>query len=259
MTTPTERRAPSTTRLILAQAAFDQRLLLRNGEQFLLTILIPTGLLIGLTLVTALPLSVAPGASRVEMALAGVLAVAVLSSAFASLAIGVGFDRRSGALLLLATTPLSRTSILIARSIATFATVLLQTVVLAVTALALGWRPDSAALIALPILALGTLALGSLGFALAGALRAEATLAVANAAFLLLLVAGGPPGPPHHCPDLSRRSSRCSRVQPSAMLSAQSWPWGQPTCSSAWSCSSPGPSSAPSWPSAPFAGPDLPA
>ncbi len=200
MTTPTERRAPSTTRLILAQAAFDQRLLLRNGEQFLLTILIPTGLLIGLTLVTALPLSVAPGASRVEMALAGVLAVAVLSSAFASLAIGVGFDRRSGALLLLATTPLSRTSILIARSIATFATVLLQTVVLAVTALALGWRPDSAALIALPILALGTLALGSLGFALAGALRAEATLAVANAAFLLLLVAGGTAWPTSSLP-----------------------------------------------------------
>ena len=200
MTTPTERRAPSTTRLILAQAAFDQRLLLRNGEQFLLTILIPTGLLIGLTLVTALPLSVAPGASRVEMALAGVLAVAVLSSAFASLAIGVGFDRRSGALLLLATTTLSRTSILIARSIATFATVLLQTVVLAVTALALGWRPDSAALIALPILALGTLALGSLGFALAGALRAEATLAVANAAFLLLLVAGGTAWPTSSLP-----------------------------------------------------------
>ena len=200
MTTPTERRAPSTTRLILAQAAFDQRLLLRNGEQFLLTILIPTGLLIGLTLVTALPLSVAPGASRVEMALAGVLAVAVLSSAFASLAIGVGFERRSGALLLLATTPLSRTSILIARSIATFATVLLQTVVLAVTALALGWRPDSAALIALPILALGTLALGSLGFALAGALRAEATLAVANAAFLLLLVAGGTAWPTSSLP-----------------------------------------------------------
>ncbi|MEK9664295.1 MAG: heme exporter protein CcmB, partial [Candidatus Nanopelagicales bacterium] len=155
--------SPSTTRLVLLQSGFDLRLLLRNGEQFLLTILIPVGLLVGLTLATAVPLTIAPGASRVDTALAGVLAVAVLSSAFTSLAIGIGFDRRSGALLLLATTPLSRTSILAARALATFATVALQAVILAVTATFLGWRPESGDLLALPLLLLGTLALGSLG------------------------------------------------------------------------------------------------
>jgi ABC-2 type transport system permease protein len=192
--------SPSTTRLVLLQSGFDLRLLLRNGEQFLLTILIPVGLLVGLTLATAVPLTIAPGASRVDTALAGVLAVAVLSSAFTSLAIGIGFDRRSGALLLLATTPLSRTSILAARALATFATVALQAVILAVTATFLGWRPESGDLLALPLLLLGTLALGSLGFALAGAIRAEATLAVANAVFLLLLVGGGTAWPTSSLP-----------------------------------------------------------
>ncbi len=102
-------------RLVGTQAGFELRVLFRNGEQLLLTIFIPVGLLLGLTLSTALPLTTAAGASRIDTALAGVLAVAVLSSAFTSLAIGVGFDRRSGALLLLATTPLSRTSILAAK------------------------------------------------------------------------------------------------------------------------------------------------
>lgn len=193
-------KTPSTTRLVLLQAGFDLRLLLRNGEQFLLTILIPLGLLVGLTLATAVPLSTAPGATRVDTALAGVLAVAVLSSAFTSLAIGVGFDRRSGALLLLATTPLSRTSILAARALATVATVAIQTVALGATALLLGWRPDVNDLLVVPLLLLGTVALGSLGFALAGAIRAEATLAVANAVFLLLLVAGGTAWPPSSLP-----------------------------------------------------------
>ena len=191
---------PTSVRLVILQAGFDLRLLLRNGEQFLLTIVIPVGLLVGLTLATAVPLSVAPGATRVDTALAGVLAVAVLSSAFTSLAIGIGFDRRSGALLLLATTPLSRTSILAARALATFTTVALQAVILAVTAFFLGWRPESGDLLALPLLLLGTLALGSLGFALAGAIRAEATLAVANAVFLLLLVAGGTAWPTSSLP-----------------------------------------------------------
>lgn len=187
-------------RIMLDQAAFDLRLLLRNGEQFLLTLGIPIALLLGLTLATAIPLPVAPGSTRVASALAGVLAVAVLSSAFASLAIGVGFDRRSGALLLLATTPLSRGGILLARSLATVAVVAVQTVLLCLTAVALGWRGEPSALMGVPLLLLGTLSLGACGFALGGAVRAEATLAIANAVFLLLLVAGGTAWPPSSLP-----------------------------------------------------------
>jgi len=200
VTTSTAHPTPSMARLVGTQAGFELRVLFRNGEQLLLTIFIPVGLLLGLTLSTALPLTTAAGASRIDTALAGVLAVAVLSSAFTSLAIGVGFDRRSGALLLLATTPLSRTSILAAKALATVATVAIQTMVLGVTAAFLGWRPEPADLLIIPILLLGTFALGALGFALAGALRAEATLAVANAVFLVLLVAGGTAWPPSSLP-----------------------------------------------------------
>ncbi|MFZ8926742.1 MAG: ABC transporter permease, partial [Candidatus Nanopelagicales bacterium] len=104
---------------MIAQAAFELRLLLRNGEQFLLTVVIPLALRLAATFVAAVPLSGAPGTARLPAALGGVLAVAIIASAFTSLAISVGFDRRSGALVMLATTPLSRMSILGARLMAT--------------------------------------------------------------------------------------------------------------------------------------------
>ncbi|MFZ8909854.1 MAG: ABC transporter permease, partial [Candidatus Nanopelagicales bacterium] len=126
---------------MIAQAAFELRLLLRNGEQFLLTVVIPLALLLAATFVAAVPLSGAPGTARLPAALGGVLAVAIIASAFTSLAISVGFDRRSGALVMLATTPLSRMSILGARLMATLVVVGLQTLLLVGLSLVLGWRP----------------------------------------------------------------------------------------------------------------------
>lgn len=177
--------------LLLVQARFDLRLLMRNGEQFLLTVLIPALLLVGLTVAPVVALDTPAGVPRVDGALAGVLSVAVLSSAFTSLAIGIGFDRRSGALLLLATTPLSRSAILLARALATFIVVALQFVLLLLVAVLLGWRPSGGLLGVIAFLMLGTASLGALGLALGGAVRAEATLAIANGLFLVLLLAGG--------------------------------------------------------------------
>lgn len=176
---------------MITQAAFELRLLLRNGEQLLLTLIIPVALLLGVTLVPAVPLDAAPGAARVPEALGGVLAVAIIASAFTSLAISVGFDRRSGALLMLATTPLSRSAILGARALATMAMVAIQALLLVVTAVALGWRPGPSATALVPMCLLGTATFAALGFALGGAVRAEATLAVANATFLILVAVGG--------------------------------------------------------------------
>ena len=176
---------------MIAQAAFELRLLLRNGEQFLLTVVIPLALLLAATFVAAVPLSGAPGTARLPAALGGVLAVAIIASAFTSLAISVGFDRRSGALVMLATTPLSRMSILGARLMATLVVVGLQTLLLVGLSLALGWRPSAAALALVPVIVLGAACFAALGFALGGAIRAEATLAVANAAFLVLVAVGG--------------------------------------------------------------------
>jgi ABC-2 type transport system permease protein len=67
-------------------------------------------------------------------------------------------------------------------------------------ALGLGWSPavSTAGLLgALASALLGTAAFASLGLLLAGALRAEATLAAANLVYLLLLAGGGVVLPAH--------------------------------------------------------------
>lgn len=176
---------------MITQAGFELRLLLRNGEQLLLTLIIPVALLLGITFVSAVPLAEPAGALRLPEALGSVLSVAIIASAFTSLAISVGFDRRSGALLMLATTPLSRTSILGSRILATLAVVAVQGLMLGALAFALGWRPTPTAAGWVPIAVLGTATFAALGFAIGGALRAEATLAVANAIFLALVAVGG--------------------------------------------------------------------
>lgn len=185
---------------MISQAGFELRLLLRNGEQLLLTLVIPVALLLAVTYVQAVPLGGDAGADRLPEALGGVLSVAVIASAFTSLAISVGFDRRSGALLMLATTPLSRTSILAARILATLVVVMVQAFILVALCLALGWRPTWPALALAPATIAGTACFAALGFALGGAVRAEATLAIANAVFLALVAIGGTTFPASQLP-----------------------------------------------------------
>jgi ABC-2 type transport system permease protein len=69
-----------------------------------------------------------------------------------------------------------------------------QLVVLSLVAQLVGWNPRGGAEAFgwLALLAvLGTFAFGALGLLIAGALRAEATLAVANLVYVVLLVGGG--------------------------------------------------------------------
>ena len=68
-----------------------------------------------------------------------------------------------------------------------------QVAVVCGVGLALGWSPSpgvEGTVGAVLAVALGTAAFGSLGLLVAGALRAEATLAVANLVYLLLLAGG---------------------------------------------------------------------
>ncbi len=188
-TAPAAGALQGATRRIGAHAGWEARLLLRNGEQLLLTFAIPLGLLVGLTLTSLTPGTDA--AERVPQALATVLAVSVLSSAFASLAIATGFERRSGALRFLGTTPLSRPELLAGKVTATGLVTVLSSLLATAAALAMGWQPTAAALWILPVLVLGIAACAACGMALAGLLRAEAVLAVANGIFLLLLMFGG--------------------------------------------------------------------
>ena len=173
----------------LAQGRWETGLLLRNGEQLLLTLVIPVGLLLLLTQTGMLAID--SGADRLARSLATVLTVSVISSAFTSLAIATGFERRSGALRLLGTTPLSRGDLLAGKLLAVAAVTALSALVSALTALAVGWRPTPGSSWALPVMVLGLAAFAPWGMALAGLLRAEAVLAVANGLFLVLIMVGG--------------------------------------------------------------------
>ena len=172
-----------------SQARWETRLLMRNGEQLLLTLVIPVAILLvlGLTDIVA----TTSGPDRLPRALATVLTVSVLSGCFTSLAIATAFERRSGALRFLGTTPLSRHELLAGKALATAAVTGISVAVVSVVALVLGWRPQGSPAWAILELVLGAAAFAAWGFALAGLLRAEAVLAVANGVFLLLLMFGG--------------------------------------------------------------------
>lgn len=177
------------SRRVLSHAGGEVRATLRNGEQLLLTIVIPLAALIVLSRGGMLR----PGTGdAVDTVAPGVLALAVLSTAFTSQAISTGFERRYGVLKLLGSTPLTRADLVCAKTVAVLMVEAVQVVLLVAVAYGLGWRPPlSAWPAALLLLLLATWAFTALGLLLAGTLRPEATLAVANAVFLVLLVAGG--------------------------------------------------------------------
>ncbi|WP_307827925.1 ABC transporter permease [Nocardioides sp. SYSU D00038] len=176
-------------RQVLAHAGMEARLMLRNGEQLLIAVVIPVIVLVGGV----------RGADRlgldydhpvVDVFVPGVLALAVMSTAFTSLAIATGFERRYGVIKWLGASPLPRTGLLAGKVGALVLVETLQVVVVVGVGLALGWDPAGGWAGALLAVVLGTAAFSSLGLLVAGVLRAEATLAVANLVYLLLLAGG---------------------------------------------------------------------
>jgi ABC-2 type transport system permease protein len=174
--------------MIAAQAGLELRSLLRNGEQLLLTLIIPVLLLTAFS-----QIHIAKG-TGVDFLVPGILALAVMSTAFTSQAIATGFERRYGVLKRLGATPLSRPGLIGAKTATVLAVELLQAVVIFLAGLALGWHPNAAPVAAAWVVLLmlaGTAAFSGLALLLAGTLRAEATLAVANLVYLVLLGLGG--------------------------------------------------------------------
>jgi ABC-2 type transport system permease protein len=187
-------------RRVLAQTAFETRAILRNGEQLLVTIVVPVVVLVGLTRATAVAIDTG-GASRIDFLTPGVLALAVMTSSFTSQAIASAFDLRNGVLRLLSTTPLGRGGLLAGKVLGVLAVEAVQVLVIGAVALALGWRPDPAGILpAVLALVLGTAAFTSLALLMAGTLRAEAVLALANLVLLVLALGGGVVFPPQDLP-----------------------------------------------------------
>jgi ABC-2 type transport system permease protein len=174
--------------MLLAQTGFETRLLLRNGEQLLLTIIIPV-VLLGL-LVTVPVLDTEP-VRKIDFLVPGIITLAVMSTAFTSLAIATGYERRYGVLKRLAASPLPRWALLVAKAGTVLTVEAVQVMMIGGLGLALGWRPHGSALAVAALIVSGTFAFGGLALLMAGTLRAEATLAGANLVYLLLLGLGG--------------------------------------------------------------------
>ena len=155
---------------VARHAGMELRMLLRNGEQLLLAFAIPLGLVIGGLLwgrQFGLDGNTFP---------ASVIAVAVWSTAFTSLGVATGFERRYGVLERLVATPLTRADLIAGKALAACALVAIQAVLLLAVALGLGWRPDLspvAALSATTATLLGIVAFAGLGLLLAGTLKAS--------------------------------------------------------------------------------------
>jgi ABC-2 type transport system permease protein len=179
-------------RMVVAQAGMETRLLLRNGEQLVLALVVPVVVLVG-GITAARHVGLHFSHSPVDTLTPGVLALAVMSTSFTSLAIATGFERRYGVLKRLGSSPLPRSGLLAGKVGALLVVEALQLVVIGALAAALGWSPTASAsglLGALGCVLAGTAAFASLGLLVAGALRAEATLAAANLIYLLLLAGG---------------------------------------------------------------------
>jgi ABC-2 type transport system permease protein len=182
----------STAAAARAQAAMELRLTTRRGENVLVTIVIPVVVLLFFASVAVLP---GADGQSVDRLLPGTLALAVIATSLVNLGIATAYERSYGVLKRLGGSPLTRTGLLTAKIGAVLIVEIAQVVLLvAIAAGVLGWRPGPAApspLVFATALLLGTLAFAGLGLLFAGALRAEATLALANGLFVACLLLGG--------------------------------------------------------------------
>ena len=190
-------------RPLAAHLRLELALLARNGESLLVTLGIPVLLLLFFANVDVLPIDGEP----IDFLAPGVMSLAVLSTAFVTLAIAVGVEREYGVLKRLGSTPLGRPRLLAAKGVAILAVEAVQIAVLWPLALALGWDPSAQLAFALAVV-LGTAAFAGLALCLAGTQKALVTLAAANGIFLVLLLMSGMVIPLDELPDPVRALAR---------------------------------------------------
>lgn len=179
MTSPSER--------VAAVAKADLRVAMRDGEQLLLTIALPIVFLVFFSLVDVVPTG---DGEAVNFLAPSIIALALISSSFVRLAIGLGFDLSFGAVKRLAVTPLRVGEFLMAKALTTAVVFLGQLAIIGVVGILLGWRPSpSIAFVA--VILLGMAAFIGLAFAVTGVVDGLAALALANALYVVLLLLSG--------------------------------------------------------------------
>lgn len=193
-------RPASPLRAMASVAAMELRLTARRGENVLVTLVIPAAVLVFFASV-----GIVPGiAGRpVDFLLPGSIALAVIANGLVNLGIATAYERNYGVLKRLGASPLPRWGLIGAKVAALLVLEVVQVGLLfGVATIVLGWTAPAAGSAPLFVGAvlLGTLAFAGLGLLLAGTLRAEATLALANGLFLLCLMVGGIVLPVDHLP-----------------------------------------------------------
>jgi len=196
------RPAPA-LRSVAALAAHDLRLTARRGENVLVTIVIPIAVLLFFASSGVIPNATRP----VDFLVPGAIALAIVASGLVNLGIATAYERSYGVLKRLGGAPIPRWGLVAGKVVALLALEVVQVAaLLAVGGFVLGWAPGAGWSPALFVAAivLGTVAFAGLGLLLAGTLRAEATLALANGLFLGFLMLGGIVLPIDHLPEAIR-------------------------------------------------------
>lgn len=196
---PSRARPAPAISSIAALTALELRLAARRGENILVTLVIPVAVLLFFGGSGVIALAANPVPSLVP----GTIALGIVAAGLVNLGIATAFERRYGVLKRLGAAPLPRGGFLAAKLTAVLVLEMVQLIVIVAAAtLAFGWSPGPAwsPIVVVVAVALGTAAFVSLGLLLAGTLRAEAVLALANALFLGLLMVGGVVLPVDHLP-----------------------------------------------------------
>jgi ABC-2 type transport system permease protein len=174
---------------VRAQTLMELHLALRRGESVLLTMIVPPVLLVFLGSIG--PISTVTEGS-LDALVPGIVTLAVISSAMVSLGIATAFERYYGVLKRLGSTPLPRSGLIAAKIGSVLIIEVMQVAILAAIASGLlHWTPAGTWWAAIPAILIGTCCFASLGLLMAGTLRAETTLALANGLYLLFLLGGG--------------------------------------------------------------------
>ena len=230
------------TRAVVAQTRAETILQLRRGENLVVTLAIPLGILVFFAKVDTI--SDSGFAHLVDFLVPGVLSLAVMAAAMVSLGIATGFERRYGVLKRLGSTPLSRGGLLVAKTATVLGLEVLQILLVVVVGLAIGWDVPAGIVPAVGLLLLGTVAFAGVGMLMAGTLRAEANLAAANGLFLVLLFLGGMAYPLAKLPTVLQDFAKALPAAAlsetvRSVLSAQAFPTGELAVLVAWAIGAP--------------------
>ncbi len=186
-------------RALRAQIFVELVLTFRRGESVLITIVVPVALLVFFA-----SLNLTAVGRPIDFLLPGIVALAVIATSLVSLGIATAYERHYMVLKRLGSSPLSRWELLTAKVASVFAVEAIQVLVLLIIGMIYGWRPTAQSLAAVPIVALGTATFAGMGLSMAGAWRAEATLAGANGLYLACLLLSDAVLPLDHVPDVVR-------------------------------------------------------